>query len=309
MDYKQPLVSIGLPVYNGSNYIESAIDSILSQTYKNIELVICDNASTDNTDEICRRAIERDARVRYFRQEKNLGAARNFNTTFEMSNGEFFKWASHDDLLAPDYIENCISFLTLNEGYVMCWPKMDHIDASGQLIRDQVLANLSISHPKYSGRIRRLFDYQIAGDDIIPSIFSVIRRDALEKSRLWQRFTSSEEILMLELLLQGKSKQLESVGFHFRQHDESAFHKNRTPAEREKWFDTEKHYVLQFPVWFLLARYYALITSSPLSILEKMRCYYEVTRRALFLWRRYVGDLVKFFGQFVGFRYQYRKAN
>ena len=309
MELEQPLVSVGLPVYNGSNYLEAAIESVLSQSWGNLELIIYDNASTDNTESICRRALERDSRVRYYKQEKNLGAARNFNSTFEKARGKYFKWASHDDLLGPRFIEDSVTFLEENPDYVMCWPTLDHVNEDAEHLRPQGVPNLSVTHKRYSGRLRQLFDYQIAGDDIIPSIFSVIRHSALENTRLWQRFTSSEEILMLELLMQGKSHQLDQVGFYFRQHDESAFHANRTPAEREKWFDTEKHYVLQFPVWYLLARYYALISASKLSFVEKLRCHLEITRRAVFLWRRYLGDLIKYFGQFVGYRYQYRKVS
>ncbi len=309
METSQPLVSIGLPVYNGSNFIEDAIDSILGQTYSNIELIICDNASTDSTAELCRRYVESDARVSYYRQIKNLGAARNFNCAFNKSKGKYFKWASHDDLLESDYIDNCVSFLEKHPDFVLCWPYMDFIDEAGRFIGRQAMNNLSISQETFASRIRQLFDFQIAGDDVIPTIFGLMRSDALRQTRLWQRFISSEEILMLELLLQGKVWQLEKTGFHFRIHDDSAFHKNRTPAEREKWFDTDKHYVLQFPVWFLLARYYALIAKSQIGHAEKLRCYYEITRRAVYLWRRYLGDLVKFFGQFVGYRYRYKRAS
>lgn len=111
---------------------------------------------------------------------------------------------------------------------------------------------------------------------------------------------------MLELLHQGKVRQLEETLFHFRIHEASAFHANRTPAERERWFDTEKHYVLQLPVWYLLGRYYLKVSRLKMSPGSRLRCYFEITRRAVFLWRRYAGDLVKYFGQFVGYRYEYR---
>jgi len=308
MPIRRPLVSVGLPVYNGENFIERAIESILGQRYDHIELIICDNASTDRTAQICEKYSAYDKRIRYFRQPKNLGAARNFNAAFEHARGEYFKWASHDDELAPDYLERCVGFLEAHPDHVMCWPHMNYIDESSVALRDQALPDLSLDHDRFVGRIRALFDFQIAGDDIIPSILALMRASALRNTRLWQRFTSSEEILMLELLIQGKSHQLAETGFHFRIHDDSAFHKNRTPDEREKWFDTEKHYVLQFPVWFLLAQYYVFVTHARLPLLEKIRCYYEIARRAVFLWRRYVGDLVKYFGQFLGYRIQYRKA-
>ena len=92
-----PLVSVGLPVYNGERYLREAVDSVLGQTYVNLELVISDNASTDATEAICREYAARDPRVRYHRAERNRGAVWNFNRAFELARGEFFMWQAFDD--------------------------------------------------------------------------------------------------------------------------------------------------------------------------------------------------------------------
>ena len=94
-----PRVTIGLPVYNGENYLAEAIDSILGQTFTDFELIISDNASTDRTEEICRRYAAEDDRIRYFRHDRNRGASPNYNFTVEKARGEYFKWAAHDDVL------------------------------------------------------------------------------------------------------------------------------------------------------------------------------------------------------------------
>ena len=83
-----PRVSIGMPVYNGEDFIEEAIDSILEQTFTDFELIICDNASNDDTQRICRGLSESDKRISYKRNEKNMGAAWNYNRTFDYSTGE-----------------------------------------------------------------------------------------------------------------------------------------------------------------------------------------------------------------------------
>ena len=103
-EIQAPRVSIGLPVYNGANWLPETIDSILGQTYSNFELVISDNASTDTTQEVCEGYALRDARVRYERLPENLGAAFNYNRVFERSVAPYFKWAGHDDLLDPAYL-------------------------------------------------------------------------------------------------------------------------------------------------------------------------------------------------------------
>ena len=97
-----PKVSIGLPVYNGERYLAETIQSLRDQVFSDFEIIICDNASTDGTAEICRRYLTLDKRIRYYRHSKNLGAAFNFNRTFKLASGKYFKWAAHDDLVEKD---------------------------------------------------------------------------------------------------------------------------------------------------------------------------------------------------------------
>src|SRR5260370_26794766 len=104
-------VAIGLPVYNGDNYVAAAIDSILGQSYGDFDLLISDNASTDGTEEICQAYAQRDRRIRYIRQPKNVGAAGNHNLTVRMTDSPYFKWAAHDDLLAPGFLAACLRLL------------------------------------------------------------------------------------------------------------------------------------------------------------------------------------------------------
>ena len=79
MSLKTPTISIGLPVYNGDPYLTEAVDSLRDQTYPDFEINICDNASTDDTEKICRHYTQLDPRIRYYRNVKNIGAAGNFN--------------------------------------------------------------------------------------------------------------------------------------------------------------------------------------------------------------------------------------
>ena len=99
----KPLVSIGLPVWNGEKYLACAITSILEQSFEDFELLIADNASTDRTAEIAREFCAKDPRVRYVRHASNIGAAGNFNYVFHETTGRYFKWAAYDDMLAPDF--------------------------------------------------------------------------------------------------------------------------------------------------------------------------------------------------------------
>ena len=129
-----PLVSIGLPVLNGGAELEARIASLLSQSYQNIELIICDNASTDRTQEISIAATLNDNRVRYIRNKENIGNARNYNKAFQEARGELFMWAAHDDIHSFDFINECVTKLIANPKAVLCQTKvgvyvqdMDHL--------------------------------------------------------------------------------------------------------------------------------------------------------------------------------------
>ena len=126
-----PRLSIGLPVYNGERYLAEAFDCFLAQSFQDFEIIICDNASTDRTAEICRSYAQRDPRLRYYRNEKNLGAIPNFNRVFELSRSRFFKWAAHDDLYHPRYIETCIRILDENPDVILAHSKTAFVDDRG----------------------------------------------------------------------------------------------------------------------------------------------------------------------------------
>jgi glycosyltransferase involved in cell wall biosynthesis len=103
-----PLVSIGLPVFNGGGFLRRALDSLLAQSFTNFELIISDNASTDKTREICEEYAARDARLRYIRQERNLGGLENFNFVLREAHSRYFMWAAVDDQWAPEFIQDLL---------------------------------------------------------------------------------------------------------------------------------------------------------------------------------------------------------
>ena len=115
---KHPIVSIGLPVYNGEDFLKYALDSLLSQTFRDFEIIISDNASTDNTPKICQEYVLRDKRIRYIRQNNNMGALWNFNFVLKQSNKEYFIWVSSDDKLHPEFLEKNIDILEKNKNVV-----------------------------------------------------------------------------------------------------------------------------------------------------------------------------------------------
>jgi glycosyltransferase involved in cell wall biosynthesis len=128
---EQPLVSTGMPVYNGERYLTQALESVLAQDYSNFEVVISDNGSRDRTEEICRQFAERDSRIRYLRHPRNQGMPWNFARVVQEAKGEYFMWAAHDDLFHPSYIRKCLDKLSAHPEAVLCCTEINFIDADG----------------------------------------------------------------------------------------------------------------------------------------------------------------------------------
>jgi glycosyltransferase involved in cell wall biosynthesis len=112
------IVSIGMPVYNGAKTIEKAIKSLLAQTFQDFELIISDNASYDETQDICKRFALQDKRIRYVRQSKNIGVYKNFNFLMSIAKGKYFMWAAHDDWRSPEFLKANVFALESNLRFV-----------------------------------------------------------------------------------------------------------------------------------------------------------------------------------------------
>ncbi len=118
-----PLASIGIPTYNRVAFLERAVESVLAQDYSNLELVISDNASTDETETYCRKLCTRDARVRYIRQPENRGITKNFRAVLEHSRGTYFMWLGDDDWLDKSFLSQCMQYLEAHPSYSMACGK------------------------------------------------------------------------------------------------------------------------------------------------------------------------------------------
>ncbi|WP_300464805.1 glycosyltransferase family 2 protein [Desulfobacula sp.] len=140
-DVSIPMVSIGMPVYNGEKFIRHAIDSLLVQTFTDFELIISDNSSTDNTEAICLEYMAHDSRIRYFRQNENHGSLFNFKFVLDESDGKYFKWMAVDDLLGtPETLANLVK--GLNKGFELAIPDIDILDEKTKITKHGVLSSV-----------------------------------------------------------------------------------------------------------------------------------------------------------------------
>lgn len=131
MHHTDSLVSVGLPVRDGANRVESAIRSVLGQDHENLELVICDNASADNTEELCRDLAARDNRIVYHRHPVNVGMLNNFMSTMRLATGTFFRWMGDDDWLAPNYVSRLLEVFAADSRLILVTSQLEYVGSDG----------------------------------------------------------------------------------------------------------------------------------------------------------------------------------
>jgi glycosyltransferase involved in cell wall biosynthesis len=268
-------VSIGLPIYNGERYVKHSVESLLAQTYRDLEVIISDNASTDGTERICRELASRDSRVRYCRTDKNSGASINFNRVFAMATGEYFKWAAHDDVCATEFLARCVGVLDEHPDVVLCYPRATIIDESGARVEDYAHDGVHLDSERPSQRLR---GYLMAKPRMPHHpIFGLIRRSALERTPLIANYVGSDLVLLARLSMAGKFFELPDRLFFRREHTKRSsrmhieyFVRWWNPNNRNFWF-----YFIRCR-W--LVEFLRAVRSADVSMSERYRCYGEVLK-------------------------------
>jgi glycosyltransferase involved in cell wall biosynthesis len=125
------LVSIGLPVRNAGERVADVVESVLAQDHGNVELVISDNGSTDNTEEVCRSLAARDGRIAYHRQPRNIGLFNNFLHTIELAKGTYFRWIGDDDRLAPTFVSRCLREFAEDPRLLLVTTQVEYLGPDG----------------------------------------------------------------------------------------------------------------------------------------------------------------------------------
>lgn len=265
-----PKVSIGLPVYNGEKYIRYALDSILQQEYPDFELIISDNASTDATGAICGEYAAKDNRIRYHRNEKNIGASGNFNRVFELARGEFFKWACHDDVHSPAFLMRCMETMEKAPATVaLVSPKAGMIDEFGNIL-NLTYESLDARQPVTHRRLR----YVLQNVTWASAQFGLIRSNALRRTRLIQPYYASDNVLMVEIALIGEIWELPETLIHRRYHAGISTIANKNWRELQNWFDPSGRGIRRFipPVPRLALEMVQAIIRARLPLRERFLC-------------------------------------
>jgi glycosyltransferase involved in cell wall biosynthesis len=198
-----PIVSIGLPTFNRSQSLKIAIDSVLAQDCRDIELIISDNASTDSTQELCLKCSANDARIRYIRQLANQGAGANFKTVLTEARGKYFMWISDDDWLDPSYVSRCLAELDADASLALvCGASMYIGDPGHETV------GVTVSAMQDSAFDRVLHFYSKVNDN--GTFYGLARRDVLLKYPP-PNVLGGDWLHVARLALFGKIKTLDDV--------------------------------------------------------------------------------------------------
>lgn len=201
-----PLVVIGIPTYNRARLLSRAVDSALAQDYPNLALVIADNASTDDTQQVCERYAAADPRVTYFRHLENVGSIRNFADLLQRAKGEYFAWLADDDWLDPAYVGRCVQVLL---------ERPDVVLAGGYARYYQGGVFRRIGEPTRclsDGPMRRVLQYYRQVDDNA-IFYGVMRRPAATRTGLLNCL-GGDWLYVAAMAYQGKVETIESAFVH-----------------------------------------------------------------------------------------------
>lgn len=273
----QRLVSIGIPVRNGDRYIEQALDSIVAQTYERIEVVIGDNQSTDCTEAICRRYAAADGRIRYVRHRGNIGAGPNHNFVLEQSAGEYFRWATHDDVCAPELIERCVDILESRPEVVLAYPRTRLIDADGRSLGNYDKGG-PWEGPTPSARLENLL---LRVPNLLHKcypIYGLMRSTVLRETPLIAPYNSSDAVLLVEMALRGHYNEIPEYLFFSRRHEDSSLRANTTPEQVAAWFHPDAGNRFPAPRSKILAGYLGAVKRAPMPVTERAACLRVIAR-------------------------------
>ena len=285
-------VSLGLPVYNGERFVKHAIQSVLDQTFTDFELIISDNASTDSTPDICEEFARKDPRVRYIRQEINIGAKANFNRVFEYSRGEYFKWVAADDVCGPRYLELTVAQLDADPTAVLAHTLSRTINGKGEIVTTQEMDALVIFDEGLPVRVRpedgprhldetlphNRFREILIGTHWCFEIFALIRRQGMLITYPKLDYYGSDKVMLAQLSLFGRFIEVQELQFFRRAHHGNST--NMTVLDRENWSrapKTQWKLPTQFPCFF---GYTKAALTLPSRVSDRMKCLGVIVRFA-----------------------------
>jgi glycosyltransferase involved in cell wall biosynthesis len=214
-----PTVTVSMPVYNGSKHIREALDSVVNQTFQDYELLISDNASTDDTGAICEDYCKRYPQIRYFRQSENIGAHGNFNFVTQNAMGALITWLAHDDILEPDFLNETVRVMGEQPKTALVASDFSIVDEFGAHIEYAELTSIRSEVP-WEDRIGEFFHYPPSR--VLFCIYGLMRSDVgkavLRNVGQPKMANGSEMPILARIALAGEIVSIPAVLRKYRRH-------------------------------------------------------------------------------------------
>lgn len=282
---RSPLVSLGVPVYNGERFLPETLASLTGQDHSNLEIIISDNGSTDATPDICREAAKEDERIRYLRYEENRGGAWNFNNSLAHAKGEYVKFACADDVLLPTFVSSCLEPLAqAGPEYVLSFPRTRLIDEAGNTLKHLDDEHLHIDQADPHERVARYLDTR-AGH----ILYGLMRADVYRSTRGIRPVVGPDINLTVEMACRGKFILVQEQLFLQRRH---AHQVSADGADMVQWYAPGNFNRFAFPFAKSQLDCYRAALSSPAPPTERARCGAAVTTNwVLPNWRALASDV------------------
>jgi glycosyltransferase involved in cell wall biosynthesis len=288
----RPKVSIGMPVRNGENFLAETLSALLSQTMLDLEIVVSDNYSQDGTPDILSDFARRDPRVKFSRTKEVIRPADNHTRAFEMSSGEYFKFAAHDDTHLPTFLERCLDVLEHDAGVVLVYPRVDIINSKGAVIKNyRYRLNTDASTPsaRFGALVRA--NHRIHG---AYEIYGLARMSSFRSIPPQGNYPRADSVMLARFASHGRFHEIPEVLFLSREHEKRSVRqipgqvvKGRSrlakfigqgPVPSMEWWDSKKKGAITFPEWRVALEYLRSIGPAPIPAAEKLKCYLEMLR-------------------------------
>jgi glycosyltransferase involved in cell wall biosynthesis len=261
-----PLVTVAIPAYNSAKYLAQSIESLLAQTYGNFVMVICDNASTDTTPDICKRYAQADARVRYFRNPVNIGMTGNFNRGFELTQTKYIKWSTADDYWAPDMLADAVAVMEADDSIALCYPKAVIVNAEGveqDKFDDQLHLMQDDPAERFLGVVKNI--------RLVNHHLGLLRTDAVRRTRLFGKHVGADHGFVAAMSLYGKFYNVPKYQFYRRFHMDSSSWKRGDEAHEARRFYAANVGKIPFTTWRFHWAYIDEVLRSPIAAGRKLK--------------------------------------
>ena len=276
MNGGKALVTVCVPVYNGERFLAQCLDSLLAQTYANFVLIISDNASTDRTREICQKYVKADSRIRYHRNQVNVGMYGNYNRVLGLVETPYLKLANADDFWAPEMLADAIEQMERDPSLVLCHPRAVLVDEHGSEIR-RYERPLHLMEDEPAVRFRRV----LTELGLVNQLMGVLRTAAVRSMLPFMSHPPADSVFLAELGLHGKIMELPKFQYFRRVHEECSSWDRKSESHQIRLVSGEGTRRVRLPTWKYHWGLVRRVLHSPLGFGPKMELLSLLGRRAL----------------------------